>query len=393
MKINQIADIMNSVFSQIVNETGMVNVDLSNLTDIGRKITSTSTYSDNINKYMKSVFDKVGWTMFVSEEYKPTAPDIYATDVEYGSVLEKIRVIPSDFENNNAWTFTENGGSTFNDMFGYHPATVSAKYWNSKAVYRTEPVTITEKQFSSAFVDRNELFRFIACLENSYISKMVMSHDFLIRLNIASFIAEKIKNNNGVVNILSLYNANQTTKLTAANAMTNSDFLRFAGATFKMYCDFLKQPSILYNTDEYVNYTSEENMHIVMLTDFIRSLDTYLYANTFNPNYIDFSKTKFDIVPYWQSGGTTNAYSDRSAINVIPPSESSTSKTPVVQTGIVAVVFDKRACLINARKPQTGVQPNEFDKWHNYVWMSEAGYFIDTGENGLVFTVSDEASS
>lgn len=89
MKINQIADIMNSVFSQIVNETGMVNVDLSNLTDIGRKITSTSTYSDNINKYMKSVFDKVGWTMFVSEEYKPTAPDIYATDVEYGSVLEK----------------------------------------------------------------------------------------------------------------------------------------------------------------------------------------------------------------------------------------------------------------------------------------------------------------
>ena len=38
---------------------------------------------------------------------------------------------------------------------------------------------------------------------------------------------------------------------------------------------------------------------------------------------------------------------------------------------------------------ETGVQPNNFDKWSNYVHMFGAGYFVDTGENAVVFVIGD----
>lgn len=385
MKVNQVANILNTVFSEVIGETAQVAEDLSNIVDVGRTITSSSEYGNNINGYLKSVWDKIGWTMYVDQDYRSSAPDIYVTDAEFGSVLEKIRVIPEEYEDNKAWTFTPEDSSSFEDLFGYHPAEVSAKYWNSVDVYRTKPLTITEKQFTSAFLDRNEMMRFIGVLQNTYITKFRMAYDYLIRRTISGLIAEKIKANNGVINFLQMYNLTHTTKLTATNALQDSDFLKWAGATFKMYLDYLKEPTVLYNTDGYVNITNREDMKVVMLTDFVRSMETYLYADTFNPEYLELDG--YDVVPYWQSGGTDNAYVTRSSINVVPPS--STDKTPIVQSGIVAVVFDKRACMVNAHRPETGVQHNDFDKWDNYIWQSQAGHYIDTGENCIVFIIAD----
>lgn len=388
MKVNQISDILNTVFSEVIGETDQVTEDLSNIVTVGRHITSSSTYDNDINGYAKSIWDKVGQTLYNNNDYKGSAPSIYMTDAEYGSVLEKIRIIPADYDDNKAWTFTQNDSSSFEDMFGYHPATISAKYFNGAVTYRTEPVTITEKQLTSAFYSRDEMLRFMGMIESAYISKIKIAYDMLIRSLINGFIAEKIINNNGVVNLLTEFKTKTgNTTLTASTALQNPDFLKFAGATFKMYMDLLTEPTTLYNTDGYVNFTNKEDLKVIMLTDFIRSLETYLYSDTFNPDYVKLSG--YDIVPYWQSGGTTNDYSNRSSINVIPPSATSNTEK-ISQTGIVAVVFDKRACAVNAHRPETGVQPNNFDNWYNYIWKSTAGYFVDTGESGLVFIIADE---
>lgn len=389
MKVNQVATILNQVFQEVIGESALLSEDLSNIIAVGQVITADSTFGTNLNGYAKSIWDKVGQTLYYNNEYKGSAPDIFATDAEYGSVLEKIRIIPSDYEDNKAWTFTQNDSSTFEDMFGYHPAKVSAKYFNSVATYRTEPVTITRQQLMSAFTSREEMLRFIGQLEQAYISKIKMAYDILVRSTINGFIAEKIKNNNnGVINLLAEYKAENSSATTTANtALRDPEFLKFAGARFKTYVDLLTEPTMLYNTDGYVTFSQREDLKTLMLTDFVRALETYLYADTFNADYLKLDG--YAIVPFWQGGGTDNNYEERSKIFVVPPSATPEDNTPITKTGIVAVVFDKKACMVNAHRPKTGVSHNDFDEWDNYVWKSQAGYFVDTGENGLIFTIAD----
>lgn len=395
MKVSQIATILNETFQEIIGESAIVSEDLSNVVAVGQIITADSTFGSNLNGYAKTLWDKVGQTLYSEQVYKGSAPDIYVTEAEYGSVLEKIRIIPADYDDNKAWTFTTNDSSTFDDMFGYHPAKVSAKYFNQLVTYRTEPVTITETQLKSAFSSANEMYRFIGHIEQAYMSKIRIAYDMLIRRTINGFIAEKIKNNNnGVVNLLALYKeANPSATVTALNALKNADFLKFAGETFKQYLDFVTEPTMLYNTDGYVTFTSREDLKVIMLSDFVRGLETYLYADTFNPEYLKLDG--YSVVPYWQGSGTSNTYADRSAIHVIPPSgkveasEGGSGDGSISQSGIVAVVFDKKACMVNAHRPKTAVSHNAFDEWDNYIWKSQAGYFVDTGENGLIFVIAD----
>lgn len=384
MKVNQVSSILNQTFNEIIGESELVADDLSNVVDVGRKITSDTTYGNNINGYIKTIWDKVGQTLYNDVVYTGEGYPIFATDAEYGSVLEKIRIIPAEYDDNKAWTFTEDDSSTFADMFGYHPAKVSAKYFNSVCTYRTEPVTITEKQLASAFYSREDMLRFMGMIEASYMSKMRFAFTMLSKKVVNGFIAEKIKNNNGVINLLTEYKtATGNTTMTAAKALSDIDFLRFAGSEYKKYIDFLSQPTMLYNTDGYVNYTGKDNLISIMISDFSRALDTYLYSDTFNPEYLKIGN--YNVTSYWQGNGTNNNFTDRSTINVIPPS----GGDAVNASGIIAVIFDKRACMINARRPETGVQVNNFDNWYNYIYKESAGYFVDTGENGIVFKISD----
>lgn len=388
MKVNQIATILNETFNSVIGESALIATDLSNLISVGHKITASTEYWKNINGYLKTIFDKVGVTLYNDVKYKGNAFPVFATDAEYGSMLEKIRIIPSQYEDNKAWTFTDGDSSTFDDMFGYHPAKVSAKYFNSISTYRTEPITLTEKQLTSGFRDRGEMLRFMGMVENAYMSKMAFAYEMLTQKLVAGLISEKIhNNNNGVINLLTEYNTATGSKLTAAKALTDTNFLKFAGATYKMYVDFLTRPTMLYNVDGYVNYTSREDLVHIMLTDFSRALETYLYSDTFNPQYLQLGDN-FVITPYWQGNGTSNTYSDRSSINAIAPSDD--TKTEITQSGIVAVVFDRRAVMVNARRPETAAQLNAFDDWYNYIWKSQAGFFVDAGENALVFIIADE---
>lgn len=390
MKVNQIATIMNDTFNEVIGESAIIAEDLSNLVEVGRQITSTSTFGDNINKYTKTIWDKVGETLYNNVEYQGNGYNIYSTNAEYGSVLEKIRIVADDFEDNEAWNFTVDEGSTHDDMFGYHPANVKAKYWDSIVTFRTKPVTVTEKQLRSAFNSQNEMSRFIGMLETAYISKVRLAMGQLTRKLVNGLIAEKFNaettdNKLSVINLRADYNTNFNKNLTASNCLADADFLKYVGSEIKKYIDFLTAPTMLYNNDGFVNFTNRDDIHVIMISDLKRNLETYLYSDTYNKEDVELD-IPIEITPYWQGSGTSNSLVDRSTINVKVPSDN--TKT-VNETGIMCVIFDKRACMINAKKLETGVSVNNFDNWQNYIWKQECGCFIDAGENCVVFTIKD----
>lgn len=398
MKINQIANVLNSAFFPEATGTNeeIITDDLSNVVELGTRITSASNFGNMMNGYMKTIFDKVGETVYSDMGYESGGFDLHVTDTELGGILEKIRIEAPDFDGNKSWTFTEGDGSTHEEMFGYHPVTVDGKYFTSKTTFRTKPYTITEKQFRTAFTSIDNVFEFIGRIEQRVISKRNLAINILNHKAVTALIAEKLKSGDNVINLLAEYRTETgDSTVTETNWRTNENFLLYANTYVRTISDIMNEPTGLYNEDGYVSQTTDSNRKFYLLSDFSRAIESYVYRSSYNVENVRL--TGYKTIAYWQEVGNnknTANYTIRSNINAIPPSEGEQTETPdkrevVNENGIVGVIFNRFAAFINAKKIETGVQTNNFDKWTNYIHMFEAGYYVDIGENAVVFVIKN----
>ena len=371
--------------------------DLSNVVDVGRTVTANTPYGSNaMNQALKRIYDKVGQTIYQDGNINSGGFDIYATDAEYGSVLEKIRVEAPDFDENDAWNFTEDGGSTHAEMFGYHSVDVNAKYFNRTTTFRTKPYTITEKQWRSAFQSRGEMIRFIGAIEQRVLAKRRLAINLLSHKAVTALIAEKLKDGNNVVDLLAEYlTATGDSTVDATNWNVSKSFLLFANTYIRTIADLMVEPTALYNNAAYVSQTTEADRRFYLLSDFSRALESYVYRSSYNDEYVKL--TGYKTIAYWQGVGAdrnrTN-YLTRSTVNAIPPSEGKApeggdpdTRKVVRQSNIVGVIFGKQACMINAQQLESAVVYNDMDKWYNTAHMFDAGYFVDADENAVIFTI------
>lgn len=411
MRVEQIAEVLNTGFYP--EGTGTLGADaadagadqgvelfkddLSNVVSLGRQILSDTPYgSEGMNQALKKIIDKVGQTIFVDGSIDSGGFDIYATDAEYGSILEKIRIEAPDFDVNDAWNFTENGGSSHEEMFGYHSVDANAKYFNMMATFRTSPYTITEKQWRSAFNSRRDMIKFIGALEQRVLSKRRLAINLLSHKAVTALIAEKLKDGNNVIDLLAEYvTETGDSSVTTSNWRTSKEFLLYANTYMRTISDLMVEPTALYNNAAYVSQTKESDRRFYLISDFSRALESYVYRSSYNEEYVKL--VGYKTIAYWQGVGSDRNranYLTRSTINAIPPSEGEPpesgtpdTRTVIRQSNVVGVIFGKQAAMVNAQQLESGVEFNNFDKWYNTVHMFEAGYFVDPDENAVVFVI------
>ena len=387
MKVKQVATMLNTIIGEVTGESGVIAEDMSNIVDVGRKLTETDTFENNFDNFAGKIIDKIGRTKIVDRTYRRTAPDILRDSWEYGSILEKVRVEVGDYLDNMAWSITDT--QTFEDLFGVELPTVTAKYFNSKATFSMK-ISIGKPQLVEAFKSVEAMMKFISSIENRVNFKMSLAVDKLTYMCLCNLIAEKIKANNNVVNLLKIYNEKTGETLTSGKALTDRKFLAFCSAMIRNYRKYLTGASTLYNDDGYTTFTPEANQRLVMLSDFATAIDTVLLAETFNEDFVKIGT--YTSIPYWQGTGTTNE--DRSKISVIPASEGpkpvgDDTRRTVTQTGIMAVLFDEEACAICCENPIVESQRNAQKRVTNFFHSFDAQYMNDTGENCVVFVIAD----
>lgn len=390
MKVNQIATILNSVYNEIIGESALVNEDLSNIVDVGRHITSSTQWGKNFDNYVGKLIDKVGRTVFVDRAYTAQDLGIWKDSWTYGSILEKVRCDVGDYKENKEWNLVTDSAQTY-DVFAFNAPTVIAKYFNSKTTFSLK-LSITRKQAESAFNSAQDMGRFIAMIENRVRMKMELAKEALSYRTIVNLIAEKINSGNNVINLLKDYKTLHTNStLTAATALTDKEFLRYAAKEIMIYKQLISKASTLYNNDGYTTFTPPERLRAIFLTDFAKSLETTLYADTFNEEFVKLDGYKE--IPYWQGSGTTGAYTDRSKIEARPASLGATPSVDdgknIAQGGIVAVLFDEEAAMCCNEDPEVSSIYNPEGRFYNYWYTFDCSYFNDLAENVIVFEVAD----
>lgn len=382
MKVTQLKDIVNSVTGEVLGKTDVVNDDLSNLVDVGNEIFDT----DNVDNYVKKLIDRIGQVIFVNRLYAGGVPSVLMDSWEYGSVVEKISADLPEADENDSWNL-QNGQTYSQDTF-YQPK-VSAKFFNSKVTFDVK-LSFTTQQVKESFSNVNELNGFISMLETGVKNSMTVKLDGLIMRTINNMTGQILNSANGLqkVNLLTEYNTASGQTLTANKALMDKDFLKFASLTIKKYQARITKMSTLFNAGGKARFTTTDNLHTVLLSDFADSAEVYLLSDTYHNDTV--SLPNHETVPYWQGSGKSYAFNDISKIDVKIDAGNKTPKQ-VTQTGILGVMFDTNALGVSNLNQRTTTSYNARAEFYTNYYKMDAGYFNDLNENFVVFYIADPA--
>lgn len=391
MKVNQISGMLNDVFGTVLGDSGLIAEDLSNVVDAGKIITSSSVFGDAFENYAGKIIDKVGRTIFWDRIYTADDLGIWRDAFEYGSVLEKIRCEVGTYEDNCEWILTQdtnaNNELDYNDsiathvaeMFKFYPASVQAKYFNSKTTFKTT-ISITRKQLRSAFNSAADMGRFIGMIEQRVRSKMEISKNALQKMVVANLIGEHVAQNKQVIDLATLYNAETgQTAGTLAAALNDKTKARFIAQKMTFYREMMTEPSKLYSASgTFWNHTPLEDSRMIVLADLDSALRFNVYGDTYNEEFVKLNNYK--VVPFWQTSGTSNALADRSGLNI-----TTSNGNAVIRNNILGVLFDRDAAMICNEDPDVRTQYNPDGNFTNFFYCADCSYYNDFDENAIVF--------
>lgn len=380
MKVTQLKDIVNGVTSEVLGQETVVNEDLSNLVDIGNEIFDT----DNVDNYVKKLIDRIGQVIFVNRLYAGGVPSVMMDSWEFGSIVEKISADMPVADENDSWALQD--GQTYSQDTFYQPK-VSAKFFNSKVTFDVK-LSFTTEQVKESFASVNELNGFVSMLETGVKNSMTVKLDGLIMRTINNMIGQVLNSGTGLqnVNLLAQYNQVKGTTLTAANALLDKEFLKYASLTIKKYQARITKMSTLFNVGGKARFTTTDNLHTVLLSDFADNAAVYLMSDTIHNEQVSLPGN--ETVPYWQGSGTSYDFADTSKIDVKIDAGNKTAKA-VTQSGILGVMFDTNALGVSNLNQRTTTSYNARAEFYTNYYKMDAGYFNDLNENFVVFYIAD----
>lgn len=387
MNVQQIYQLMNTVTGEVLGESGIVAEDLSNVVDLGTQIFNASA----VDSYVRSLVNHIGRVIFVNRAYAGSAPSVLMDAWEFGSVLEKISAEIPSAQENESWVLMD--GESY-DVNVFHQPVVTAKFFNNRVTFEV-PWSFTERQVKESFSSAEQLNGFVSMLYSSVEKAMTVKLDSLIMRTINNMTGETIKADYGsaalssksgvkAINLLYLYNGSLpsgTTALTASEAVTNPDFIRYAVYVMSVTASRMSKMSTLYNIGGKARFTPADVLHVCLLADFQKAADVFLQSNTFHETFTSLPGS--ESVPYWQGSGNGYSFADVSSINI-----TTASGTAINASGILGVMYDRDALGVTNLDRRVTTSYNPKGEFFNNWYKMDAGYFNDTNENFVVFFVA-----
>lgn len=404
MKVEQIAEITNTMFEEV---TGIETLQTENLSyiDKGREVFNQLGF-DN---YVNTLIDHIGKVVFKEKSYQPKFSFLIKDAWEFGAVKEKIRMVyDNEAEINDSWNLVD--GTTYNQDIFYKPS-VTVKFFGNKETFMI-PISIAEYQVKSAFSNETQLNSFFSMIFSAIKEQIDIRIDNLairvINSAIAHTMYDTFKNtvfkptpshnlsgltgNVKCINLLKLYKnlMNLTDELSIEDALYNKEFLRFAGQFILKTTDRMTISNEQFNIGKVINHTEREEQNLVLLSDFVRALESYLYSDTFNANYVKVGN--YVTVPYWQ--GTKGFVLDEIArINVVIKDDDGTTHTidlneSHAEAYVLGVLFDRDACGISNGNNRVTTHYNARADFTNNYFKTDASYWNDLNENFVVFFIA-----
>lgn len=386
MKPEQVYQYTNDALKNVLGENAtLVAEDFKNIVDIGTNLAN----ADKLDAFYRSIHDTLVKNIYVNRPYNGLFPTIFRESWEWGSIIGKIDADLLDATTNEAWELV-NGSSI--DPFVINIPKVEQRFFNKGVTFEID-VTKPESQVKGAFASLESLNAFYSMIDTQVRNSMELRIEKLVFATIDNMIAVTINTNASArcVHLLTKYKAVHPNDagiqaLTSTDAMEDAGFLRYASKVMSLYPKRMARYSVLFNEAGKTRHTSTDMLHVIVHTDFAKSIETNLQSETYHKNLVELPR--YEEVPYWQGSGDDYDLTETEKIDVTavkPDGNGGETTISVQEDNIVAVMFDHDA--LGVFKPERKVKTeyngkgeyfNDFHKWN-------CRYFNDFSENFVCF--------
>lgn len=398
MEAKQIYNLINDIQKELTggaqyDETTpswIIREDLSNLSQVGDKMLDPASitaagerWRDN---YVRQLIDRIGRMVFVERGYNRIFPDLRRDEWEFGSIMTKSRVKRFEARQNPSWGLT--AGQTVN-QFEFTPPETFTLFYNNKSAWQID-CSFADVQLRESFTSPREMDRFLSMIKSAVERSLDAEMDSIMSRTMNGLMAEKLSRNNGVVDLLTTYNATVPTaaQVTAQTARFSVEWQRFAALNFLQYKKRLAASTswfMVSESDGYDTQTPPDRLRFALHSDIAAALDVYLQSQTFHNEFTNIGS--FDAVPFWQSSGSASGAFDfdmTTRINAILPSD---GETVVDRNHIIGVMWDWDAIAVCNTNRRVTSSHNSNGEYFNNFYKVDTMSVIDLMENAIVFTL------
>lgn len=368
METNQIYTIVNEVVEEAIGSTAFKVVDTSSLVSLGNTIINSQ---NNTEAFLNTLPQRIGKTIFSYRAYRNKLADMVLTDFEYGMIVQKIKVNIVEAQEDPTYNL-ENGKSV--DPWVVNLPEANNKLFVKRTPYEY-PITISRKMLKEAFLSEVSMGSFISYVFGEVRNAIELGLENLGRACLANFIAETQHE----VKLLTQYNnaTVSTTPLTPAQALRDSDFLRYALAQIKQKIKGVTDMSTLYNDGTTTRHTPLEDQRIKVWSEFQTMLETNVQYAAFHDEYVRL--VGYQELNFFQSAQSPNSIAVKRA----------SDQTEVSVANIVGVLYDRDALGIYKIDEDVLTTPvNAHGRYYNTFYHEEQLWINDLSENFMVFTLN-----
>ena len=371
MTTEQIYTLVNTVNSQAFGHSAMVVTDTSSLISLGKTVLSSST---NTEAFLNTLAQRIGGTILRFREYRNKLNDMVLNDFEYGAILQKIKVHMPEAESDESYDLID--GNTV-DHYKIAKPSVDQKLFVTRTPYQYH-ITIQRVHLKEAFMSPESMGAFIGIVFGEMRNAIEISLENLGRVTLATAIAEYSSSRE--IALVTDFNTeyNPTPALTAAEALHNEEFLRYAIMRMTNLIDMIQDASELYNDGTMVTFTPREDVRMKVISEFQRRIESNVLYAAFNKQFVDIPEG-YKTLNFWQAEQTPYD------INITRPSDS----TATAVNNVVAILYDRDAMGIYKIDEEVATSPvNAAGLYYNQYWHEKQLRFIDLSENGVIFTLN-----
>ena len=369
MNVNQIYTIVNEAAAQSLGTSAVAAQNLQGLISLGDAVLTSNT---NTELFLNSLVQRIGKTVLSFRPYRNKYDDMILNDFEYGAILQKVKARMPSVEADEMYGLTD-GKSV--DMYKVRKPKVNQKLFVTETPYQIV-VTIQEDLLREAFLSESSMAGFISIIFGEVQNKLELSLENLGRLCIANYIAETTRERK----LVTEYNATlptAATKVTAASALTDSAFLRWALSEIKTTIMAMEEMSTQFNNGTETRHTPNELLRIRVLSRFQTALETSVQYEAFNERYVKLDG--YRMINFWQGQETPGKI-------MVNRASDGVEKTV---NNIVMVMYDRDALGIYKKYSRTATTPlNAGGMYRNTFWHEKQLWFNDLSENFVLWTLN-----
>lgn len=381
--VNQIYQLVNDAASEALGSKAIAVKDTGTLVSLGDQV---FTSSEDVDAFYKSLTNRIGRTVIAVRAFEIQERSVMRDEMEWGLIYQKISYKPREAVENASWDTSKQASP-----FDIEPQTeVVQKLFAIISTYSYED-SIPDYQLFTAFSGSSQMAAFISGIYTNMYNYLKLAESNLANLAVATYMAGAIaaKDTKPAMarNLLEEYNTKFTKTLKAADALADSDFLKFASKAINDTVKQFTSPTTIFNSEGIVRQTTKDKLVVEVLSQFATATASYLESDTYHNELVKLPR--YEEVNFWQASGTTFAFDDVSKIHI--QNAKINDGTAVEQGGIVAFVHDYDAVASIIYRRRSGSMYNPRSERFNVMEKADKGYAVDLSENGVVFFIADAA--